>query len=43
LNGWYLSIVGMMSAPFVLLGIGGFMFWRASKKAAPKDPPAPGD
>lgn len=32
--GWYWSIVGMMSAPFVLLGAGGFALWRLSKKAA---------
>jgi hypothetical protein len=35
LNGWYLSIVGMMAAPFVLIGIGGFAFWRASKRRRP--------
>jgi hypothetical protein len=26
----------MMSAPFLLLGAGGFLFWRASKKTRPE-------
>jgi hypothetical protein len=34
LDAWYLSIVGMMSAPFLIVGGGGYYLYRLSKKAA---------
>ena len=34
LDAWYFSIVGMMSAPFLLVGGGGYYLYRLAKKAA---------
>lgn len=36
--GYEVSILGMLAAPFVIIGILGFLLWRATK--APR--PAPG-
>ncbi len=34
IDAWYFSIVGMMSAPFLLVGGGGYYLYRLAKKAA---------